>query len=114
MACGVLINVVSFSHPHVESLVSEGLWGFPSDKLGVNERRWRMVEVGTPALIYGEFKGERGVWLLGEVSERFESRKPVRYWVQNPTGYPLQLRLAFKFPTDKLSVEPHGGRASSV
>lgn len=101
---GILINMLSFSHPHVESLFSEGLWGFPDDARGINRSKHSCIETGTPVLVYGEFSGKRGVWLFGEISERFESHDPVQYWVQKPAGYPLQIRIASKFPSEKLSL----------
>jgi hypothetical protein len=37
---GAIMNVLSFSHPHVKSL-EIGLWSFPTDKQGLNKRRWK-------------------------------------------------------------------------
>ena len=61
MGLDVIINILSFSHPHVESLFKEGLWGFPHDKLGVNRRRWDRLKPGVPVLIYGEYNMVRGM-----------------------------------------------------
>ncbi len=102
MVLGVIVNVLSFSHPHVASLFMEGLWGFPDDRLGVNKKRWDRLEVGAPILIYGEYRGVRGIWLYGEVADKFVSRAPVSYWVKDPTGYPYQIRIRFKFPSSKI------------
>jgi len=101
MAVAALANVLSFSHLHVRSLISEGLWGFPDDKLGVNRRKWELLEVGSSVLLYGEYRGIKGVWLLSEIVEKFENRNPVAYWSMNPTGYPWQVRLKPLFPITK-------------
>jgi hypothetical protein len=100
---GILINILSFNHPHAASLFSEGLWGFPDRS--VNRPRWVHIEIGDPVLIFGELEGKRGVWFSGEIIEKFEEHKPVKYWIQNPTGYPLQIRIRFKFPSEKLSSD---------
>lgn len=105
MGLGVIINILSFSHPHVKSLFREGLWGFPDDKPGMNRRRWDRLEAGVPVLIYGEYNGVRGIWFSGEVIDKFISHDPVKYWVKNQTGYPYQVRLRFKFPHEKLSMD---------
>jgi len=93
---GVLVNVLGFVHPHVQSLVREGLWGFPDKKL--NRQRWRNIEVGMNALFYGDFRGKKGIWLRGQVAEVFERRERVEYWVQDPTGYPLQIKVKLEHP----------------
>ena len=105
MTVAALVNVLSFSHPHVRSLFSEGLWGFPDDKLGVNRRKWELLEIGSSVLLYGEYKGVKGVWLLSEVVEKFENRNPVDYWSINPTGYPWQVRLKSLFPITKFDAK---------
>jgi hypothetical protein len=89
-----MINVLSFSHPHVKSL-EEGLWGFPEDKHRINERRWRALQPGIPVLVYGEYHRRRGIWLRGTLAEKMENREPVPYWIQNPNGYPYQIKLKF-------------------
>jgi len=89
---GAIVNILSFSHPHAKSL-QEGLWGFPADKLGVNERRWKALQIGTPVLIYGEYGGRKGIWLRGVLLEKAVNRAPVTYWVQAPIGYPFQVRI---------------------
>lgn len=86
-------------------MFSEGLWGFPEGARGIKRSKWVHIDVGDPVLIFGEFGGKRGVWFLGEIIERFEERGPVKYWIQNPTGYPLQIRIRFKSPSEKLSLE---------
>ena len=89
---GAIINFLSFSHPHVKSL-EVGLWGFPPDKQGINMRRWKALQPGIPVLVYGEYQGKKGIWLKGTLTEKMENQKPVSYWVQNPTGYPYQIKL---------------------
>lgn len=105
MAISALINIVSFSHPHAESIFSEGLWGFPEDKRGINKKRWGLLEVGSEVLLYGEYKGVKGIWYLCKVTERFESRAPVKYWIKNPTGYPWQIRFKPISPYSKISMD---------
>jgi len=95
---GVMINARSTSHSHFRSLIEEGLWGFPLDRRGVNESRWSRVCVGAPVLVYCEHRGVRGVWMLGEVVGRERSSRPVGYWVESPSGYPLHVRLRFLLP----------------
>jgi len=97
---GAIINVRSSSHPHFESLLREGLWGFPCDRKGVNRSRWERLEAGAPVLLYFEHRGVRGVWAVGEVVGREESGAPVAYWVENPTGYPLHVRIRFTLPRE--------------
>lgn len=105
MVVGALINVLSFLHPHVQSIFKEGLWGFPKDKLGTNKRKWMLLEVDSEVLLYGEYKGIKGVWFLCKIIDKFESHHPVNYWVKNPTGYPWQLRLKAISPYEKFSPE---------
>jgi hypothetical protein len=66
--------------------------------------RWNLLRPGSEALLYFEHNGVKGVWGLGKVVEVFESRKPVSYWVRDPVGYPLQVRLEL--------VEPKSHRPS--
>lgn len=95
---GAIINVLSSRHPHFRSLLEEGLWGFRDDVKGINRSRWGRLADGCPVLIYLEHRGVRGIWLTGVVVEKFYNRRPVAYWVQNPTGFPLQVRLEFTIP----------------
>jgi hypothetical protein len=88
---GALVNVLNFSHPHVKSLFSEGLWGFPDNT--VNRKRWNLLETGCTIFFYGNYNNNKGVYLKGNLKEKFESHEPVKYWVQNPIGYPLQIRV---------------------
>jgi len=88
---GVIVNVVSFSHPHIDSLFKEGLWGFPEDRQGVNRKRWSLLERNMPILFYGEYKGVRGIFIKASLIGKEENYKPVKYWVKNPTGYPLHI-----------------------
>jgi predicted RNA-binding protein len=93
---GCLINLLSSSHPHFRSFLAEGLWGFPDNK--VNRRRWSLLEPGGEALLYFEHRGVKGVWGLARVVEVFERREPVDYWVERPSGFPLQVRLELVEP----------------
>jgi hypothetical protein len=97
-----IVNISSFTHEHVESLFSEGLWGFPDDKQKNNKRKWEKLKVGDDVLIYGEYKGITGIWILCKLKERKENHEPVKYWKKNPTGYPWQIKLSPIFPSDKL------------
>lgn len=99
---GAMVNVLSFSHPHAKSLEA-GLWGFPTDKQGLNKRRWKALQPGIPVLLYGEYQGKKGVWLKGILTEKMESQKPVSYWIQNPTGYPYQIKLELTKATPESS-----------
>ncbi|MEM2179128.1 MAG: hypothetical protein QXO40_03535 [Candidatus Aenigmatarchaeota archaeon] len=105
---GALINVLSFSHPHIKSLLTEGLWGFPEDKLGLNKKKWNILEIGTHILLYSEYAGVKGIWFLCEMIEKFENRNPVSYWIQNPLGYPWQIRLKPIFPYRKFELDVLG------
>ncbi len=105
MVISALINVLSFSHPHVQSIFNEGLWGFPEDKLGINRRKWMMLNIGSEVLLYGEHKGIRGIWFLCQIIDKFESRSPVKYWVKNPTGYPWQIKLKVVSPHERMSLD---------
>ncbi|MDJ0269491.1 MAG: hypothetical protein NXY59_02890 [Aigarchaeota archaeon] len=100
-----IVNILSFSHAHAESLFSEGLWGFPDDRSGNNKRKWMKLEAGDDILLYGEYRGVKGIWILCTLLEKRESREPVRYWKLNPTGYPWQIKLAPVFPIDKFQRE---------
>ena len=95
---GCIINLISSTHPHFKSLLSEGLWGFPDNKL--NRRRWSALKPGLRALLYFQHKEVKGVWGVAEVVEVSESREPVHYWVENPAGYPLQVRLRLLQPVE--------------
>jgi hypothetical protein len=104
---GCIINVLDFEHPHVRSLYEEGLWGFPDTRKGLNRKRWRALREGTPIFLYGHYRGRRGIFLKGElVGAPFEDGKPVHYWIQNPTGYPLKIRLRLDGETDPSKVAP--------
>lgn len=100
---GIMINIVSFKHPHIESLLYEGLWGFPlgrvsKDGKGINERKWEKIQPDTEVLIYGEYKGTKGVWLIGRILSKVKRFEPIKYWTLDPTGYPLQIYLEITFP----------------
>jgi hypothetical protein len=94
---GVLIRVLRFDHPHIESLFQEGLWGFPDNKK--NRNKWETIERGDLALLYGEYKGRYGIWQRGEIIDKFENKKPVKYWTQDPTGFPLQVKINLHPPS---------------
>ena len=102
---GIIINVLRLDHPHVRSIFEEGLWGFPENK--INLKRWKAISQGDKALIYAQYRGKRGIWMLGMVRKTFLNRNPVKYW-DPPTGYPLQLTFDIEFPPkkgEKLSLE---------
>jgi hypothetical protein len=71
--CGAIINVLDFSHPHVESIFEEGLWGFPENN--VNKRRWELLERGCILLLYGKHKGNKGVYLKGVLTEKIRKQE---------------------------------------
>lgn len=96
MPVGCLINLLSSSHPHFRSFIEEGLWGFPDNK--VNRKRWSLLSPGCEALLYFEHKGVKGVWGSAKVVDVFERREPVSYWIEKPSGFPLQLRLELVEP----------------
>jgi len=96
-----VVNILSFNHEHAESLFSEGLWGFPDDKTGSNKRKWAMLESGDYILLYGEYRGIKGIWILCTLLEKKEVREPVKYWKINPTGYPWQIKLTPVYPIDR-------------
>jgi hypothetical protein len=100
-----IVNISSFTHEHVESLFAEGLWGFPDDKPKNNKRRWEKLNVGDYILLYGEFRGTRGIWFLCKLKEKRKYDKPIKYWKKNPTGYPWQIKLAPLFPSNKFDRE---------
>jgi hypothetical protein len=89
--CGSIINVLDFLHPHAKSLIEEGLWGFPDNR--VNRNRWGSLKKGCTILIYGNYNHNKGVYLRGTLIEKFERHEPVEYWTLNKTGYPLQIRI---------------------
>jgi hypothetical protein len=89
--CGAIINVLDFSHPHVKSLFEEGLWGFPDKP--VNRKRWQLLKESCIILIYGNYNHNKGVYLKGILMEKFESHEPVKYWILDKRGYPLQIRI---------------------
>lgn len=107
-----IINILSFDHPHAESLFSEGLWGLPEDKLGSNRRKWEELEKGDRVLLYGGFKGVKGIWLLCNLVEKTIDRSPIKYWHLNPTGFPLHIRVRPILPIERFerrlleSVDP--------
>jgi len=100
MKMGVIVNCGSFAHEHFRSVIYEGLWGFPLDSRSVNLRRWELLEAGSPILLYGEYRGVRGVWAICRLLSKERTDKPVKYWVLNPKGYPLHIRFKFILPVE--------------
>lgn len=83
-----IINIRSIDeekNPHVLSVYKEGLWGL-SNKY---RKGWERLEKGSRMLLYGS----KGIWLAGIIEDKFENHKPVKYWDDNPTGFPLQFKL---------------------
>lgn len=99
---GVMINALSSSHPHFESIIKERLWGFPDNK--VNRARFERIKIGTIAFLYFGHKHVKGIWAKCKVVEKLVNLKPVKYWVQKPMGYPLQVRLDFLTPSNVKSL----------
>jgi hypothetical protein len=113
MPTGCLINLLSSSHPHFRSFLVEGLWGFPDNDLNRrNRRRWSTLQRGSKALLYFEHRGMKGIWGLARVVEVFESNSRVEYWVEDPEGYPLQVRLELVKPIEyKIAPDRPLGKA---
>ena len=85
-----IIMVLSFDtakQPHVTSIFEEGLWGFSDSTLHRN--KWLNLKPGSRVLIYGD----NGIRMAGYVVEKKRSEEPVKYWINNPTGYPLQVKI---------------------
>lgn len=103
---GVLINVLDFSHPHVKSIWSEGLWGFPDNV--VNKKRWTLIKPGSKVLLYGSYDGRKGIYIKGLIKNTLRLTDPVKYWIENPTGYPLgiYLDLEVKNPSQLSNIKP--------
>lgn len=95
---GCMINLLSSTDPHFQSIIKEGLWGFPIGKRGLNKNRWSLLKPGVEALLYFEHNGIKGVWAIGKIKNVFYNTRPVDYWKQNPTGFPLQITIEFVFP----------------
>src|ERR1700733_3697038 len=88
---GVIVNVLSFHHPHVKSIIEEGLWGFPGTKL--NRTRWDALKPGATIFFYGKRLEDRGIFLKAKLRRKEESHDPVKYWNMNPIGYPYQIHV---------------------
>lgn len=99
-----IINILSFKHPHVKSLFQEGLWGFPDNK--INRKRWNSLEAGMPVLVYGDLNGVKGIFLKATLLRKVKNTNPVDYWVEDPTGYPLQIYLRIDSQKDLSIVLP--------
>ncbi len=97
-----IVNVKSFSHPHLASIYSEGLWGFPDNKR--NRERWEALEHGGYVFLYGENRGVKGIWALYRLLDKELAEKPVGYW-EPPDGYPLLIRLECILPEKLRSKE---------
>jgi hypothetical protein len=89
--CGAIVNVLDFSHPHVRSLFEEGLWGFPNKH--VNRLRWSLLSEGCIIFFYGNYNNNKGIYLKSILKKKFENHNPVKYWIKNPVGYPLQIKV---------------------
>ena len=94
------MNLISSSHPHFKSVLIEGLWGFPDN--AVNRSRWSALEPGADLLLYFEHNGVKGVWMLAKLLSVEENRKPITYWIEDPTGYPFQVRFKVIHPREHL------------
>jgi len=105
MEVGVVVNVLGSFHQHFLSLIKEGLWGFPLDKRGINRIRFDRLVKGAYVLLYFEHHGVRGIWCLCRLIDKFINTKPVKYWIMNPTGYPLQIKLDFILPSNIKSID---------
>jgi hypothetical protein len=88
-----ILNVASFHkrrNPHVVTLyMDEPFWGLKDRDRWL----WDKLESSSRVLIYGEYRGVRGIYLSGLVKEKKYSKEPVRAWVKGPTDYPCQLYL---------------------
>ena len=73
-----LVNVRSFSHPHLSSIFSEGLWGFPDSEIA--RKRWNALEPGGYVFLYGEHRGVKGIWALCRLLSKELAKKPIKYW----------------------------------
>ncbi|RLG39404.1 MAG: hypothetical protein DRO05_08935, partial [Thermoproteota archaeon] len=58
----------------------------------INRARWEKLSPGSKILLYGEYKGKKGAWVLCTLKERKLADKPIPYW-QPPLGYPLLVYL---------------------
>lgn len=96
-----LINVRSFTHPHIQSLFQEGLWGLPDNP--TNRARWDALKPGSTILLYGEYQGKRGAWVLCTLTEKKVATHPVKYW-DPPLGYPLLVYVKPKLPAQLNSL----------
>ncbi|MEM3046502.1 MAG: hypothetical protein QW057_05390, partial [Candidatus Bathyarchaeia archaeon] len=90
---GTIINVVNFEHPHFKSILHEGLWGF-RDR-GVNRVRWEALVPGQDVFIYGGFRTVKGIWLYGKLISKTEDHKASSYWIDDPQGFPLRIKIGF-------------------
>ena len=97
-----IVNVRSFSHPHLASIYTEGLWGFPDNER--NRERWNALEPGGYVFLYGEHRGIKGVWALCRLLDKEFAEKPIKYW-EPPDGYPLLIRLESVIPRELKSKE---------
>jgi hypothetical protein len=86
---GAIINVKSFNlnkQPHIKTLFDERrLWGFSEEY----RDEWMHLEEGVRVLLYGD----GGIRMAARIESKRESYEPVKEWVKNPRGYPLQVTL---------------------
>ncbi len=59
-----------------------------------------------PLLVYGDFNGVKGVFLKATLLRKVENTRPVDYWVEKPTGYPLRIYLRIDSQQDLDRVLP--------
>lgn len=85
-----IINVRSFTHPHINSLFQENLWGLPDNR--TNRARWEQLSSGSKILLYGEFREKKGTWALCSLMGKKLADQPIPYW-KPPQGYPLLIYL---------------------
>jgi len=88
-----ILNIGSFHehrNPHIVTLLRDDpFWG-----LRERDRRfWDRLETGSMVLIYGEFRGVRGIYFSGNIKGKKYITEPVREWVKDPFGYPYHLYL---------------------
>ena len=101
-ARAAIINVRSFTHPHLRSIYEEGLWGLPDNK--VNQTRWDALQPGSRILLYGEYGGKKGAWVLCRLKDKeLALNRPIKYW-DPPTGYPLLVWLELEVPPSLSSL----------
>jgi len=95
-----IFNVRSFDkekNPHIQSLFSDKLWGLSPRYKWV----WEPLDIGSRVL----FHGDKGLKIAGIIENKFKNDKPVKYWTDNPTGYPYQFKIKL-LNTDVDDINP--------